>query len=687
MSLREKDVGISEFLGDHNPFRAILKQQLDDFIVNEIQPNGTIVYQKSRALPGSAAQENVNQKRVDAYSNDKKGVSAEDGPAEHNPIAPNYDVVDEIFTTVSPKPSERLKSLLLTQGTEYTFPSVTDKEQRTVLHNWVKKNLDMFVSDTVEAAEGGKAVRIRKRTLMRPWKRRRRGDTRDASSDASRTDTFDPRDSLPARRRAERAENDPFFVDRKTYVSFTLWKRGRDTNDALGIIAAVLRLSQNSLTHAGTKDKRAVTTQMIRLRGVPIRRLASVNSASAMFHRGRRCVGLGDFKILSGAENRPLSLGDLKGNRFTLVLRDVSISCDAERQNLLKSVESLQSHGFVNYYGLQRFGSGVSPTHETGYAVLRGDFKAACLRILTPLRVASVEGGTENVHVRPERKLMEEALQEFADGKSSAKILLEKLPNWMTIERTIAKSFAGDEEANVPLDYEAAFGKLPRNMKRMYGHAVQSYLWNCMASKRVSMFKAGNTCRRFAVAGDIIAVNTDAESFSFTTAVRRVTEAEEEARSIGIENVILPVIGSDVAPSDSETGQIAANILKREGVDMKRLPPEYEMKGTYRRLICKPENFEFSIQSYDSTDRRPLVLSNGAETKSTEMETDDANDVQTSQRKSSEISEQSRIGDRHALIVSFSLGCASYATMLTRELTRSETSTWHQKYMQQNLSS
>ncbi len=681
--LTEADVGITEFLGGHVAFRAILKQQIDDFIVNEIQPDGTIVYQKSRSFPDDKTCEKVNHKRSVSDCVKEKSATPNHAFVSAHPVSPNYEVIDQLFQSVSPKPSDELKSMLLAHESEYCFPSLPDKAQRTVLHNWIKTNLSNYVSDTVQVLESdAKAVRIRKRTLLRPWKRRRRGDPQDAASDASRTDTFDPRDSRSAMRRSERAEIDPYFVDRKTYVSLTLWKRGRDTNDALSTVAAVLRINQNNLTHAGTKDKRAVTTQMIRLRGVSIRRLVSANNAGAMFHRGRRCVGLGDFKILSGQDNRPLSLGDLKGNRFTLVLRDVGISSDAEKQNILDSLESVQRQGFINYYGLQRFGSGVSPTHETGYAVLRGDFMGACLRILTPLTVASVEGDSERMRLRPERKKMEEALQEFADGKCNAKQLLERLPKWMTIERTIAKSFADDESANRPLDYKSAFGKLPRNLKRMYCHAVQSYLWNCMASKRISMFEAGDLRRRFAIAGDIIAVDNDAHSFSCATEIRHVTEAEEEARSIGIEKVLIPVIGSDVAPSVSGTGQIASDILRRECIDMADLPSGYELKGTYRRLTCKPENFKFSIKVYNSSDRGPLVHSNSAET---EEIVDDSNSIQPSEQENVAIIDQPTDGGKRALIVSFSLGFASYATMLTRELTRSDTSSSHQKLLQQGL--
>jgi len=61
---------------------------------------------------------------------------------------------------------------------------------------------------------------------------------------------------------------------------------------------------------AGTKDKRAVTTQLATVYRVEMEKLAELNN---------RLIGikLGDFSYC----NAELKLGDLQGNRFTIVLR------------------------------------------------------------------------------------------------------------------------------------------------------------------------------------------------------------------------------------------------------------------------------------------------------------------------------------------------------------------------------
>lgn len=59
-------------------------------------------------------------------------------------------------------------------------------------------------------------------------------------------------------------------------------------------------------------------------------------------------------------------------HRFELVLRNVQASgagSAAEAEAAVSAAaEALRRSGFINYYGLQRFGSGAVPTHRCGGA-------------------------------------------------------------------------------------------------------------------------------------------------------------------------------------------------------------------------------------------------------------------------------------------------------------------------------
>lgn len=88
----------------------------------------------------------------------------------------------------------------------------------------------------------------------------------------------------------------------------------------------------------------------------------------------------------------PLVLGNLTGNEFTVTLRNVRPLVETAEEppatleaRARAAVASLRQTGFMNYFGLQRFGAASGArTHVVGAAVLRGDWAAAVDLILAP---------------------------------------------------------------------------------------------------------------------------------------------------------------------------------------------------------------------------------------------------------------------------------------------------------------
>lgn len=64
---------------------------------------------------------------------------------------------------------------------------------------------------------------------------------------------------------------------------------------------------------------------------------------------------VGNFEYV----HNTLHLGSLSGNLFDLILRNVR-GCPADVE---LAAEALKKSGFINYFGLQRFGHSASPTH------------------------------------------------------------------------------------------------------------------------------------------------------------------------------------------------------------------------------------------------------------------------------------------------------------------------------------
>jgi len=72
-----------------------------------------------------------------------------------------------------------------------------------------------------------------------------------------------------------------------------------------------------------------------------------------------------------------LYLGDLTGNSFTIALRysihhqQIKLhvlhrNVTAEDSIVDGAVQTLKQSGFINYFGMQRFGTAATPTHAVG---------------------------------------------------------------------------------------------------------------------------------------------------------------------------------------------------------------------------------------------------------------------------------------------------------------------------------
>lgn len=62
------------------------------------------------------------------------------------------------------------------------------------------------------------------------------------------------------------------------------------------------------------------------------------------------------------------------------MLRNVTAPEDV----VTEAVNAWETSGFVNYFGLQRFGTGVTPNHEVGIALLKNDWSGAIDLLVGP---------------------------------------------------------------------------------------------------------------------------------------------------------------------------------------------------------------------------------------------------------------------------------------------------------------
>jgi tRNA pseudouridine13 synthase len=79
----------------------------------------------------------------------------------------------------------------------------------------------------------------------------------------------------------------------------------------------------------------------------------------------------------------PIALGDLYGNRFSITLRLTKELPLKDEWELMRNIESLRQSGFINYFGLQRFGvNSRVKTYEIGRELVRQNWEEAYKSII-----------------------------------------------------------------------------------------------------------------------------------------------------------------------------------------------------------------------------------------------------------------------------------------------------------------
>ncbi len=128
------------------------------------------------------------------------------------------------------------------------------------------------------------------------------------------------------------------------HVLVRILKNGCNTRFVADALAKFLKIHAREVSFAGQKDKHAVTEQWLCAR-VPGKEMPDLSKFQ-----------LEGCQVLEYARHkRKLRLGALKGNQFTLILREIS-----DRDDVEKRLQAIAAAGVPNYFGAQRFGIGGS---------------------------------------------------------------------------------------------------------------------------------------------------------------------------------------------------------------------------------------------------------------------------------------------------------------------------------------
>ena len=408
--------------------------------------------------------------------------------------------------------------------------------------------------------------------------------------------------------------------DRMEHIRFVLQKTNRDTFDALNMISRQMNVSHKLFGIAGTKDKRGITTQFVTASKVSIPKLKGIRNR------------LGDMVSISGFKEvqKPLKLGDLFGNRFTIALRNVA----GPVESIERAVESLKETGFINYFGMQRFGGGHFGTHQIGQLIMQQKYREACEFIMNPMGLNDDDISENLPNISNQTFECNAARAEWQKSRDASKCF-DMFPSRMVAERAILSSLI-DEPGN----YGNAIMRIPRNLRMIYVHAFQSFVWNHMVTKRLELGMAP-------LIGDL---------YKIKTGDIRCIETQEECDRLNgdITNIILPIPGHAVMYPKNIIGEKYVELLKQLEVDTSCKHPmkEFHLSGDYRRILAKCHDLAFYAVKYDNPNMDLIP-------KPTESN-----------------------GENLGIVLSFTLESSSYATMALREISKQPTGTEYHKIIQ-----
>ncbi|KAI2806509.1 multisubstrate pseudouridine synthase 7 [Blomia tropicalis] len=612
----EVNVGITEFIGKQKPFIGIIKHRFEDFVVHEIDQRDNVIRLEDISEP------------------------------EEIELETKFKETDlKIDSTIL----ENIKSLATNDKSEEICIPVEnlDKTDRTKIHCFVRQNYQSHCLDTkTETIDGKIYIKVVKGSNLRG--------------------------------RNNNKKQFRWPKGKPNYIQFVLYKQNMETVQVVNELSRQLRCTTKNFTFAGTKDKRAITTQMFTVwRTNPKKIWNCVNDFNKQNMHKNTFIKVGHFKSVKDS----LKLGDLNGNRFEIIMRNVRLVDDSInetnqtedellRDEIEQSFLTTKNNGFINYFGMQRFGSHRVDSHKLGILILKKDFKSLVHEILQE----------KEKDIRPRGKRNEvsfnDAIRLYKETGNAA-LAYKKMNYKYTIEASLLRALSNVN----PNDYHGALCiGLMRNSRLLYIHAYQSYLWNRIASFRIRQYGLQVVVGDLVLLGDLsdndtfddycnddndggdddsnngpVNDDTNERIKSNISPDQVILVTESNISQFTIYDVIIPIIGGLSKLPTNSTNDFIQSILLEDGVsidDFGSLSKQWCVNGSYRKLLVRPKALEWEWLRY-SDDTKPLIET----------------DLDRIQNKTITF-EDEEPDSKTALKLVVTLPTSSYATMLLREVTK-----------------
>jgi tRNA pseudouridine13 synthase len=417
------------------------------------------------------------------------------------------------------------------------------------------------------------------------------------------------------------------------YLHFTLFKENRDTMDAVNQISRFLKVKPQVIGYAGTKDRRASTVQRCSVRYMRPRNLAGIN--------GRIWgVSTGDYEY----KDKPIYLGQLLGNEFVIAIKNCQIVGDSSDESIAQQVEKLKKnvdsslshmneHGWINYFGHQRFGTHEVGTHQVGQLILGDKYEEAVKSLLHYDDEIAQKAEAGEIPEEPSKRdeyLRNQACMLFLTNKDVRRAI-DIMPRRFSAENCIFRHL-NRQGAQSRRDFIGSLVHITRGLRSMYLHAYQSYVWNHVASHRWELHGESVIPGDLIIApaettplvsgqdqdGDDI-INPVEDDEDTPVRARPLTAEEAASGNYTIFDIVLPTPGYDVVYPENDIGEFYKEFMGRDengNLDpykMRRMRREFSLPGRYRKIMnhfLATPSAEVRAYSDDTEQMHPTDLDN-----------------------------------------------------------------------------
>jgi TruD family tRNA pseudouridine synthase len=236
------------------------------------------------------------------------------------------------------------------------------------------------------------------------------------------------------------------FLYEDSVIWGTLVKCNLSSIEVVEELARYLKILPEQIKFGGIKDKHAITSQLVSMKGVEVEKLHQL-SAQYFFIKD----------VFSG--KRENHLGNLRGNQFTILIRTERPLVE---KDFLEKLKEIEKQGFYNFYYLQRFGIPRLINAECGLSILKGDYEGA-------MKIAFCRPGErELIYFRNLRKEIEKLWGDWLEIQK----IIDFFPNTFQDERQMIGRLVEH-----PADFVGAINQIPR-VVQLWLNSFASLLYN-----------------------------------------------------------------------------------------------------------------------------------------------------------------------------------------------------------------